>query len=55
MKYIAHRGNLDGPILDSENNPEYLDYALYHGFDVELDLNSIFDPLFKFNVEIFKS
>jgi len=41
MKYIAHRGNLDGPIPDSENNPEYLDYALYHGFDVELDLRVI--------------
>ena len=41
MKYIAHRGNLDGPIPDSENNPEYLDYALYYGFDVELDLRVI--------------
>jgi len=38
MIYIAHRGNLNGPIPEQENNPEYIDYALYHGFEAEVDL-----------------
>ena len=59
MKYIAHRGNLEGPLPDQENDPEYIDYALYHGFDVELDLrvsNGLFylghdEPQYKINLD----
>jgi hypothetical protein len=41
MMYIAHRGNLEGPIPESENNPEYIDYALYYGFEAEIDLRVV--------------
>lgn len=37
MKYIAHRGNINGP-SPSENHPEYIQNALKSGFDVELDV-----------------
>ena len=46
MKYIAHRGNLLGPDKDKENNPDYIDEALSHGFDAEIDLWKINDNLF---------
>jgi hypothetical protein len=35
---IAHRGNLDGPIPEKENSPEYIDFAIERGYDVEIDL-----------------
>jgi hypothetical protein len=38
MKLIAHRGNIDGPNPIQENNPEYIDFTLEIGYDVELDL-----------------
>jgi hypothetical protein len=38
MLLIAHRGNLDGPISENENNPKSIDRALIEGFDVELDV-----------------
>ena len=38
MKLISHRGNINGPIEDLENNPDYLDIALSKGFDVEIDI-----------------
>jgi len=34
---IAHRGNWKGP-SEKENDPEYLEQALKHGFDVETDI-----------------
>ena len=38
MLKIAHRGNLNGPNLELENNPDYLMSAIEKGFDVEVDL-----------------
>lgn len=38
MIIISHRGNLDGRNPNLENNPEYIDFALSKGFDVEIDV-----------------
>lgn len=38
MRFIAHRGNVDGPSPTDENNPLYLKEAIAMGFDVEVDL-----------------
>ena len=38
MKLISHRGNINGKILDLENNPNYIDSAIEQGYDVEIDL-----------------
>lgn len=38
MKYISHRGNIDGRIVDEENHPDYIHYAIVKGFDVEIDV-----------------
>jgi hypothetical protein len=38
MKLIAHRGNINGPNPLEENNPEYVEYAIEQGFDVEVDI-----------------
>tara|TARA_R110000868_G_scaffold208480_2_gene457916 strand:- start:1917 stop:2375 length:459 start_codon:yes stop_codon:yes gene_type:complete len=38
MKFIAHRGNIDGPNPLKENNPEYIDSAIKLGYDVEIDV-----------------
>jgi hypothetical protein len=38
MIKIAHRGNVSGPLLDFENNPEYLLSAIGKGYDVEVDV-----------------
>lgn len=38
MKFISHRGNIEGKITDLENNPTYIDKALSIGYDVEVDL-----------------
>lgn len=38
MLWIAHRGNVNGPEPSLENNPDYVDYAISQGFDVEIDL-----------------
>jgi hypothetical protein len=40
MKYIiSHRGNINGPNPDLENNPKYINKALLNGYDVEVDVN----------------
>jgi hypothetical protein len=41
MKYISHRGNLNGRIPQYENKPEYIESAIKKGFDVEVDLRFI--------------
>lgn len=41
MKLIAHRGNINGPNSEFENNPEYIDTALSEGFDVEIDIRYV--------------
>jgi HAD superfamily hydrolase (TIGR01509 family) len=37
LRFIAHRGNLEGPNKAQENEPSYLRFALAAGFDVECD------------------
>ena len=46
MKIISHRGNLDGPIFEKENHPDYILNAIDAGFDVEIDLWKIETKLF---------
>lgn len=41
MKYIAHRGNVDGPLPDYENHPQYIREAIHQGYYVEVDVWSI--------------
>jgi len=38
MILISHRGNVDGPVPQLENDPDYIVNALEQGFDVEIDL-----------------
>lgn len=38
MKLISHRGNINGPKPDMENNPDYIGRTLSLGFDVEVDV-----------------
>lgn len=38
MKYISHRGNLNGINAEKENSPDYIQMALDFGVDVEIDL-----------------
>ena len=38
MLLISHRGNIDGPNKDRENNPEYIQIALNNGYEVEVDI-----------------
>jgi len=38
MIYIAHRGNINGPIPEKENHPDYIMNAVKQGFDVEIDV-----------------
>lgn len=38
MKIISHRGNLNGRIPNKENDPKYIEDAIYMGFDVETDV-----------------
>lgn len=38
MILIAHRGNLNGPNREKENNPMYIKAAIKKGFNVEVDL-----------------
>ena len=45
MKLIAHRGNLDGPNKETENNPNQIDKCIELGYDVEIDLR--YDELSK--------
>jgi len=38
MLFIAHRGNINGPNPEKENNPDYIKEALSLGYDVEVDV-----------------
>jgi len=35
---ISHRGNINGKIEEAENQPNYIENALYLGYEVEVDL-----------------
>ena len=39
MKLIAHRGNIDGPNIEFENNPNQIDICIKKGFNVEIDIH----------------
>jgi glycerophosphoryl diester phosphodiesterase len=39
MKIISHRGNLTEPNPLRENSLDYIEEAIYDGFDVEIDLH----------------
>lgn len=38
MKFISHRGNLNGSFSDLENNPNYIDNTIQQGYEVEIDV-----------------
>ena len=38
MRLISHRGNIDGPNLNNENDPENILKVLNLGYDVEIDV-----------------
>ena len=38
MRFISHRGNLNGPRPELENQPDYVERAIAAEFDVEVDL-----------------
>jgi len=38
MKLISHRGNINGKLESSENDPNYIDLAIFKGYDVEIDV-----------------
>jgi hypothetical protein len=40
MKFISHRGNVDGPNEDKENHPDYINDALGIGYDVQFWLHA---------------
>ncbi len=46
MKFISHRGNLNGRRPQEENNPEYVLKAISLGYDVEVDLRKQGDKFF---------
>ena len=46
MKYISHRGNLNGPVSRNENNPFYIDAAIFAGYEVEIDLRTNLGQLY---------
>jgi hypothetical protein len=36
--FISHRGNIDGRVINSENSPDYISFALDKGYEVEIDV-----------------
>ena len=38
MIKISHRGNLNGPIKDQENNPKQIIKVIEKGYDCEIDV-----------------
>ena len=38
MKFISHRGNINGRLESYENEPTYIDLAIKKGYDVEVDV-----------------
>lgn len=46
MKFIAHRGLLNGPDSNVENTPDQINLAISKGFDVEIDVWYIDSQIF---------
>ena len=38
MKLVSHRGNINGPNPEMENDPRYVENTLAKGFSVEVDV-----------------
>jgi len=63
MKFISHRGNINGREWERENRMDYIYEALEKGFDVEIDVwysdNQWWlghdEPLYKTGTSIFKN
>jgi hypothetical protein len=45
MLLIAHRGNINGPNIELENNPDYILNTLKLGYDCEIDVWKINNKL----------
>lgn len=43
LRFIAHRGNINGAVPGMENRPDYIQHALDSGYDVELDVRYFVD------------
>ena len=41
MRLISHRGNINGPRPEKENEPAYIQGAIALGYDVEIDVWNI--------------
>jgi len=46
VRFIAHRGNLQGPNPAKENHPDYILEAIQQGYEVEVDLWYINNSLY---------
>jgi len=46
MKFIAHRGNINGINIEKENTVEYIVTAIKDSFDVEIDLWYVDDEFY---------
>lgn len=46
MILIAHRGNTSGKNLEKENTTDYINMAIFSGYDVEIDLWVVYGSLF---------
>jgi len=46
MLFISHRGNLNGPLPERENSPDYIDEAIAAGFHVEIDVHVVNKEIF---------
>lgn len=46
MKLIAHRGNINGPNIETENTLDQIEYCINLNFDVEIDLWKVDNKLY---------
>lgn len=46
MIKISHRGNVSGSKPELENYPDYLEYAIHLGFDIECDIRVLDDQVY---------
>ena len=44
--YISHRGNIDGRVINAENSPEQINFALTQGYEVEIDVWFVDDSFY---------
>ena len=46
VKFISHRGNLNGPNKKTENTVKQIDFVINEGFECEVDVWFVDDKLF---------